>query len=138
GNATPTQATLGTGPCNSCHSGDSSLSVVAHANANRATCHACHVPLVIEPEGPIYVRTHFIHSRSDRFDAKLTRCANCHLTRASIQRTSKSACLSCHRSYPADHVTNYGPITSIFVGDPVDGFNQCTNSCHTNHPKSGL
>jgi hypothetical protein len=96
--------------------------------------------LPIELAGPIYVRTHFIHSRSGRFDAPLNRCAECHLTPDSIQRTSKSACLSCHTSYPADHVQSYGPITDPFVGDGsgATAFGQCSTTCHLTHPGSGL
>jgi hypothetical protein len=133
-----TEPTLNTGGCNACHSGPSSLGIVLHANANRGTCAGCHVPLGFELEGPIYVRVHFIHSRSRRFDAPLDECATCHLTRDSIQRTSKSACLSCHRSYPAWHVRAYGPITSIYVGDGRESFQQCTSTCHRTHPHSRL
>ena len=45
------------------------LAKVLHGNDNRAACAGCHAPLGFELEGPIFVRTHFIHSRSDRFDA---------------------------------------------------------------------
>ena len=138
GSPVRTEATLNTGPCASCHSGESSLGKVLHANANRGTCAGCHVPLGFELEGPIYVRTHFIHSRSRRFDAPLDRCASCHLTAESIQRTSKSACLSCHKSYPADHVTQFGPIESMYVGGGRESFQQCTTTCHLTHPNSQL
>ncbi len=133
-----TQATLTTGGCTDCHSGQSSLGVINHANADRATCTTCHAPLAFEIEGPLYVRTHFIHSRSGRFDQPLTKCSTCHLTQASIQRTSKSACLSCHKSYPAWHEQTFGPIVSMYVGGGPESFDQCTNACHTNHPGSGL
>jgi hypothetical protein len=133
-----TEPVLTTGPCDTCHSGAGALDRVLHANANRATCHGCHVPLGFELEGPISVRTHFIHSRSRRFDAPLARCASCHLTPASIQRTSKSACLSCHSSYPADHVAAFGPVQSMYVGGGRESFQQCTATCHTNHPNSQL
>ncbi len=138
GSPARTEPTLGTGPCASCHSGPSALQNVLHANANRGTCAGCHVPLGFELEGPIYVRTHFIHSRSRRFDAPLDRCASCHLTAESIQRTSKSACLSCHKSYPADHVTQYGPVESMYVGGGRESFQQCTTTCHRTHPNSQL
>jgi hypothetical protein len=138
GTARHTEPTLSTGPCASCHSGPSALGSVLHGNANRAACAGCHVPLGFELEGPIYVRTHFIHSRSRRFDAPLAECANCHLTRASIQRTSKSACLSCHTSYPAWHQVVFGPIQSIYVGGGRESFQQCTSSCHQTHPHSRL
>jgi hypothetical protein len=111
---------------------------VLHGNANRGTCAGCHVPLGFELEGPIYVRTHFIHSRSRRFDAPLENCSACHLTPESIQRTSKSACLSCHKSYPSSHVEEFGPIESMYVGGGRESFQQCTDSCHRTHPKSRL
>ena len=99
---------------------------------------ACHVPLGFELEGPIAVRTHFIHSRSGRFDAPLNKCSNCHLNAAGIQRTSKAACLSCHKSYPQSHVAQFGPIESMYVGGGRESFDQCTGACHTTHPGSGL
>jgi len=114
---------------------------VSHAISadNRDTCTTCHVPLPFEPEGPVYVRTHFIHSRTDRLNAPLIDCNNCHLDRAGIQRTSKSACLSCHKRYPADHVARYGPVVDMYIGGTLDdSFRQCTTTCHTNHPRSGL
>lgn len=133
-----TEAKLGTGPCNSCHSGESALGKILHANDNRAACNSCHVPLGFELEGPVFVRTHFIHSRSERFGANLKNCSWCHLTKESTQRTSKAACLSCHKSYPQSHVTNFGPIESMYVGGGRESFDSCTTSCHTNHPGSNL
>lgn len=138
GTAARTTATLSTGPCTSCHSAGGELSKVLHANDNRAACNACHVPLGFELEGPIAVRTHFIHSRSGRFDAPLNKCSNCHLNAAGIQRTSKAACLSCHKSYPQSHVAQFGPIESMYVGGGRESFDQCTGACHTTHPGSGL
>jgi hypothetical protein len=138
GSTTRTQPTMTTGPCTTCHSGPSALGSILHANDNRGTCAGCHVPLGFELEGPIYVRTHFIHSRSRRFDAPLSRCASCHLTPESIQRTSKSACLSCHESYPDWHVDMFGPVESMYVGGGRDSFQQCTSSCHRTHPESQL
>lgn len=138
GTKTHTEATLTTGPCNTCHAGGSALGKILHANDNRAACNGCHAPLGFELEGPIYVRTHFVHSRSNRFDAPLTQCNKCHLDNTGIQRTSKSACLSCHKSYPDDHVANYGPITDMYVGGGRESFQQCSTSCHTTHPGSGL
>src|SRR5215831_7732412 len=131
-----TTAHLDTGPCTTCHTGPSALGAILHANDNRAACAGCHVPLGFELEGPIVVRTHFIHSRSHRFDAPLTQCASCHLTAASIQRTSKAACLSCHMRYPSSHITSYGHIESMYVGGGHDSFQSCTPSCHTHHPGS--
>jgi hypothetical protein len=133
-----TMAHLETGPCTTCHTGPSALGTILHANDNRAACAGCHVPLGFELEGPIFVRTHFIHSRSHRFDAPLTKCASCHLTEESIQQTSKAACLSCHTSYPPSHVKRYGPIESMYVGGGRESFQSCTSTCHTNHPGSGL
>ena len=134
----PTSATLTTGPCNTCHSNGGELSKVLHANDNRAACAGCHAPLGFELEGPIFVRTHFLHSRSNRFDAPKDQCNTCHLTADGIQRTSKAACLSCHTSYPASHVAWFGPIQSIYVGGGEESFQQCTGSCHKTHPNSGL
>jgi hypothetical protein len=133
-----TEPALTTGPCNTCHSGPSALRNVLHANDNRGTCAGCHAPLGFELEGPIYVRTHFLHSRSNRFEAPLDRCASCHLTKESIRRTSKSACLSCHSSYPQWHVEAFGPVESMYVGGGRESFEQCTDSCHRSHPNSRL
>jgi hypothetical protein len=138
GTRRPTMAHLETGPCTTCHTGPSALGTILHANDNRAACAGCHAPLGFELEGPIVVRTHFIHARSQRFDAPRTQCAACHVTEASIQRTSKAACLSCHTSYPPSHVARYGPIESMYVGGGRESFRSCTATCHTNHPGSGL
>lgn len=129
-----TYPVLTTGPCTSCHSGGGALDVVLHANDDRAACAGCHVPLGFELEGPVFVRTHFIHSRSDRFDAPLERCSNCHLDEDSIQRTSKAACLSCHVEYPETHVAWFGEIESAYIGGNAESFEQCTDSCHVEHP----
>jgi hypothetical protein len=141
GTARRTAAHLDTGPCTSCHRGGGDLTRVNHAIAadRRDTCTTCHVPLPFEPEGPLYVRTHFVHSRTDRLDAPRFACNKCHLDRAGIQRTSKSACLSCHRRYPLDHVARFGPVVDMYIGGTLDdSFQQCTSVCHTDHPGSGL
>jgi hypothetical protein len=138
GTPTHTAPTLTTGSCAACHNGPAALNNVLHGNDNRGACAACHVPLGFELEGPIYVRTHFIHSRSRRFGAPLDGCATCHTNNASIQRTSKSACLSCHQSYPAWHTALFGPIQSMYVGGGPESFTQCTSVCHRSHPRSGL
>jgi hypothetical protein len=138
GSLAPTESSLTTGGCSSCHTGGGSLAIVPHANPNRATCAACHAPLAVELDAPISVRAHFIHSRSNRFDANVKRCSLCHLQPGGIQHTSKAACLSCHTSYPADHVAAYGPVTSIYVGGGTESFGQCTSTCHVTHPGSGL
>lgn len=133
-----TRAVMTTGGCEACHAGPSALSTVLHGNANRAACAGCHAPLGFELEGPIYVRTHFIHSRSRRVGASVADCALCHLTRRSIQRVSQSACMSCHTSYPADHVARFGAIQSMYVGGGKSSFAACTTTCHQTHPHSGL
>jgi predicted CXXCH cytochrome family protein len=104
-----TTAHLETGPCTTCHTGPSALGNILHANDNRAACAGCHAPLGFELEGPIFVRTHFIHSRSNRFDAPLTKCVVYRLTEKSIQPTSKAACLSCHQSYLQSHIEGTAP-----------------------------
>jgi hypothetical protein len=133
-----TQATLATGSCNTCHRDGGELGTVLHANANRAACNGCHVPLGFELEGPIFVRLHFIHSRSNRFDAPLDGCSTCHLSAQSVQRTSKAACLSCHQSYPQSHVDWFGPVVSMYIGGERESFDQCTDACHQTHPGSGF
>ncbi|MBA3540449.1 MAG: cytochrome c3 family protein [Deltaproteobacteria bacterium] len=130
-----------TGNCETCHSNGSDLSRISHGIelADRDTCTTCHAPLGFEPEGPVYVRTHFIHSRTKRLGAPLVACNSCHLNAPSVQRTSKSACLSCHTSYPQSHVEQYGPIVDMYIGGTIDdSFQQCTTTCHTTHPRSGL
>lgn len=139
GSVVPTEAALSTGPCNTCHSGGGELSTVLHANDNRAACAGCHAPLSFELEGPIVVRSHFIHSRSNRVEQhEIKRCANCHLTPESVQRTSKAACLSCHTSYPESHVAAFGPVHDIYIGGGAESFGACAGSCHASHPGSGL
>jgi predicted CXXCH cytochrome family protein len=140
GTNTPTAATIQTGNCGNCHVGGGALSKVLHENSNRSTCYACHAPLAVEYDSLISSRVHFLHTRSQRVDVNLKNCSTCHLTLQSIARTSKSACMACHTAatWPADHLANYGPVNSIFYGSDVDGFQQCTSTCHTNHPGSGL
>lgn len=135
-----TVAPLTTGPCNSCHSQGGELSAVLHGNDNRAACNGCHAPVGFELEGPVFVRVHFIHSRSDRYDANKAACSNCHLSNASIQRTSKAACFSCHSAstWSRRHQEQFGPLQSIYVGGGRESFQQCTSTCHTTHPQSGL
>jgi predicted CXXCH cytochrome family protein len=129
---------LDTGPCTNCHAGHAALGNILHANDNRAACIACHAPLEFEPEGPVYVRVHFIHSRSDRYPAPLARCSTCHLTPEGIQRVSQSACLSCHKSYPEDHVVRFGAADDMYVGAGPESFTQCDSACHQTHPGSGF
>jgi hypothetical protein len=138
GSPTPTTATLHTGKCDSCHQDGSSFSRISHGLTDRSTCAPCHTPLTNELEGPAYVRTHFIHSRSNRVDVSMKKCETCHLDKQSTQRVSKSACLSCHTSYPASHVAQFGPIKNMYVGGGQESFTQCTTACHTTHPGSHL
>jgi hypothetical protein len=138
GSAAHTEARLPTGNCTSCHSGGASLGVVNHANANRAACNGCHAPLGFEYDGPISVRVHYIHAQSGHYDQPRQECKTCHLANESIQRTSKSACLSCHKSYPESHVKQFGPIIDSYVGGGRESFGQCTSTCHTTHPGSRL
>ncbi|AKU91614.1 hypothetical protein AKJ08_2001 [Vulgatibacter incomptus] len=133
-----TQANLGVGNCQTCHTNGGELSKVLHGNTNVAACAGCHAPLSFELEGPIAVRLHFIHSRSGRLNTSVQNCSTCHTSVASIQRTSKAACLSCHTSYPAWHETQFGKIESMYVGGGAESFANCTTSCHTNHPGSRL
>ncbi len=139
GTQSRTQATLNTGKCDTCHQGTGkTLDDVLHANADRTTCTACHAPLGFEYDGPIYVRVHYIHARSGRYTDNLTNCASCHTDEQGIQRTSKSACLSCHQSYDDWHVKKYGPIIDTYVGGARESFDQCSSTCHTTHPGSHL
>ena len=138
GTANRTAAPLTTGPCNTCHSQGGELAQVLHGNDNRAACSGCHAPLGFELEGPIFVRVHFHPPRSARYGASRAQCSTCHQTQESIQRTSKAACFSCHKSYNAKHVERFGPIESMYVGGGRESFQQCTSSCHTTHPQSGL
>jgi len=142
GTTTHTEPKATIGGCSSCHTAGGDFSRVNHGLAGSklgfASCTTCHAPLNFELEGPVYTRLHFIHSRSDRFDAPKTACKTCHLGNDSIQRTSKSACLSCHKSYPASHVAAYGPIQDMYVGGGPESFAQCSTTCHTTHPNSGL
>ncbi|WP_309890995.1 cytochrome c3 family protein [Archangium sp.] len=137
GSPAPTQATLTTGKCSTCHNQGGELGKVLHANDDRSTCTTCHAPLSFELEGPVAVRTHFVHSRG-RFDAPLEQCSSCHLKKESTERTSKAACLSCHKSYPDSHVEKFGPIEHMYVGGGRESFQQCTGSCHKTHPGSGF
>ncbi len=82
GTATPTPFVAKTGPCNTCHTGPSSLPNRLHGLGDRRACFACHSPLAFEPDAAIDIRVHMVHDRSDRFAAmgKITHCALCHLT----------------------------------------------------------
>ena len=80
GSAAPTVFQPATGHCNDCHSERSSLAIVNHGIADRSTCFSCHAALPFEPDNPLDVRVHFVHSRSERFPGDVNDCSNCHLT----------------------------------------------------------
>jgi hypothetical protein len=124
--------------CSGCHKEGSALTSLLHGNGNLAACNACHSPLAFEPDNAAYVRIHFIHSRSDRFRAPLAQCSACHREKTSVQRASKAACMSCHKSYPDSHVQLFGPIRSIYVGGQQEPFASCSENCHQTHAGSGF
>jgi hypothetical protein len=138
GSPAKTTARVDVNKCASCHQGSTSLTSVLHANGNMSTCNACHVSLANELSNQLYARIHVIHSRSDRYDAPLNDCSACHNDASSIQRTSKSACMSCHSTYSQWHVNQFGALTSPFFGGGPEALNQCSNTCHTSHPGGGF
>jgi hypothetical protein len=83
-----------TGHCDGCHEGRADLAIVNHGIDDRRTCFGCHSPLAFEPDNALDWRVHSIHSRSERFPEKFTRCQTCHLS-------------------PPE-----GPARGAFVGDP--------------------
>jgi predicted CXXCH cytochrome family protein len=131
------QPSLTTGGCSECHYDGGAQDNLLHRNPNMAACNGCHTPMTFELDNIVLVRSHFIHSRSDRYDAPLSHCSSCHPEEESTRRTSKAACLSCHRSYPDSHIQRYGPIHSIYVGGKDESFDRCAEACHTSHPESG-
>lgn len=68
------------GACGSCHTGNSDLTKLLHGTKDFATCYACHAPQAIEPDNPVDIRVHAVHSRSRRFDSNIQNCLQCHLT----------------------------------------------------------
>ncbi len=80
GTAAPTPFVPTTGPCNTCHTGESQLGKILHGLSDRRACNGCHAPLSFEPDGPIDIRIHTIHSRSQRYPANFQECSKCHLT----------------------------------------------------------
>lgn len=82
GTATPTPFVAKTGPCNTCHTGPSSLPNLLHGFADRRACFACHSALAFEPDAAIDIRIHTVHDRSDRFASlgSIQNCGLCHLT----------------------------------------------------------
>jgi len=83
GSATATRFEPATGHCSDCHSDRSSLSIVNHGLGDRSTCFSCHTAIAFEPDNPLDVRIHFIHSRSGRFPGNVNDCSHCHLTQPS-------------------------------------------------------
>lgn len=81
GTASPTPFVAKTGPCNTCHTGPSSLPNLLHGLGDRRACFACHSSLAFEPDAAIDIRVHMVHDRSDRFAslASIKNCALCHL-----------------------------------------------------------
>lgn len=82
GTATPTPFVAKTGPCNTCHTGASSLPNLLHGLADRRACYSCHSSLAFEPDAAIDIRVHTVHDRSERFKslANINNCSLCHLT----------------------------------------------------------
>jgi hypothetical protein len=82
GSAAPTPFVAKTGPCNTCHTGPTSLANRLHGLADRRACFACHSALAFEPDAAIDIRVHTVHDRSRRFAsiASIRNCALCHLT----------------------------------------------------------
>ena len=80
GQSAPSTFVPKTGPCNTCHSGESALNKVLHSTSDRRSCFGCHAPLGSEPDNRLDFRVHFIHSRSNRMPADPYTCSTCHLT----------------------------------------------------------
>jgi hypothetical protein len=78
GSATETEWEPTTGNCNTCHQGEAAVGSNLHGISDRETCFGCHAALDIEPDARLDYRAHFIHSRSERFDADPWDCSTCH------------------------------------------------------------
>jgi hypothetical protein len=79
GSATPTQYTLKTIKCTTCHSGPSALGTVLHGLGDRRACYGCHASLEVEPDAALDIRVHMVHDRSRRFPGSALDCLTCHL-----------------------------------------------------------
>lgn len=80
GSAEPTSFTAQTA-CTSCHAEErTSFDAVLHGLDDRRSCFGCHASLGIEIDNALDIRVHTIHDRSNRFEADLMQCSNCHLT----------------------------------------------------------
>jgi hypothetical protein len=66
--------------CSSCHQERTGFDTVLHGISDRRACFGCHSSLGIEFDNVLDIRVHTIHDRSERFDADVMRCANCHLS----------------------------------------------------------
>lgn len=67
-----------TGPCNTCHRGESAIGEILHGIEDRESCFGCHASLDIEPDARLDYRIHFIHSRSERYPGDVNDCSTCH------------------------------------------------------------
>lgn len=79
GSATPTQYTLKTIACTTCHTGPSALGKVLHGIDDRRACYGCHATLLVEPDTALDIRVHMVHDRSRRFPGNVQNCVTCHL-----------------------------------------------------------
>jgi hypothetical protein len=67
--------------CTSCHTGPrTNFGTILHGIEDRRSCFGCHSSLGVEFDNALDIRVHTIHDRSDRFDADIRVCKNCHLT----------------------------------------------------------
>jgi hypothetical protein len=67
--------------CTSCHTGPrANFGTILHGLEDRRSCFGCHSSLGVEFDNALDIRIHTIHDRSDRFDADIRVCSNCHLT----------------------------------------------------------
>jgi predicted CXXCH cytochrome family protein len=68
--------------CTKCHNEveRTSFARILHGLDDRRACFGCHASLGIEFDNALDIRVHNIHDRSNRFDADIMRCSNCHLS----------------------------------------------------------
>jgi len=66
--------------CTGCHAGERrEFATILHGLGDRRACFGCHASLGIEFDNALDIRVHTIHDRSERFDANVRNCSNCHL-----------------------------------------------------------
>jgi hypothetical protein len=94
GQTTVTAFSPSVGHCENCHNDRAELAVVNHGIGDRRSCAGCHSPLAFEPDNALDIRSHSIHSRSERFPGNFQHCETCHLTPPT------------------------GPARGAFIGDP--------------------